>query len=479
MAWTPRHALTALAATLLGLAPMALPAQEMRSFSSATPDLAWALPVGAGDAPVDEVDGISVDADGNTVITGIFRGSLTLGGETFAARGPGDIFLASIAPGGGVRWVRRFGGSGNDNAFDVTTDGAGNIILSGWFAGEVDFGGQTVRSAGSQDQFLAKFSPAGELIWVRRYGGTDGDGGNEVAVSRSGEIAVAVITNGAFSAGGRTYAYGGGRRDSLVMRLSPEGEVRWVVQANGPGTERIRAITISDAGEVIVGFQYQGELRMGGRSLSARGGWDGAVARLDPDGGMTWLAPVGSAEDDGIRGVAVGPGGEIYASGIVGGAGVLLNRDIPRIGGAVDFVARVTPGGDLAWVLSMAGPGPRNNGGEIVADARGVIVSSLVTGRMTVRLNRREIGTFETGTRRPTSYVAGFTHEGQPRFLFHPAPGEGRSGALGDVLSVSPDGRWLAQALRFRGSLSVSRERMTTQSDEGDSAVLLIRLNGA
>lgn len=478
MARNPRLALRGLAALVLAALAAAASAQEMRAFGNAMPSALWALPVGAEDAAADEIDGISVDPNGNTVIAGVFRDGLTLGTSRFSSRGAGDVFLASISPGGQVRWARQFGGKGDDNAFDVTTDGAGNIIMSGWFAGSVDFGGQTLKSAGGQDQFVTKYDSSGTLIWARRFGGPGGDGGNEIAVTASGEIAVAAITEGDFEAGGRRYAYGGGQRDSLVLRLSPSGEVRWVVQAAGPGTERIRAMSMTEAGDVFVGFQYQGTLAMAGARLASQGGWDGAFARLLPDGALAWMVPIGGRGHDGVRGVGATADGHIYASGIVGGRALMIDREIPAIGEAVDYIVRVTPEGKLVWLLSMAGPGPKNNGGEMLVDGKGVIVSSLMTRQVTVRRNRDVVGTFEAAGRRPTSYLAGFTHDGRPRFVFRPEPQGGGAGALGDVLSVSRDGRYLAQALRFRGTLGIGGARLSTPG-ERDSAVLLFQLNGA
>ena len=78
----------------------------------------------------------------------------------------------------------------------------------------------------------------------------------------------------------------------------------------------------------------------------------------------------------------------------------------------------------------------------------------------------------------PTSYLAGFTPNGDLRFVYSPSPSGKGSGAMGDVLKVSPNGRYAVQALRFRGTLSVAGRAMQTPSKK-DSAIILFQLNGA
>lgn len=466
-----------LAAALLaiGLSPAA--ADQMLTFptSRATPQVLWSIAVGEVDAAEDEVDGIAVDNAGNTIFSGVFRGSLVLGDTQFTAQGPGDVFVASMAPSGGMRWVRQFGGSGDDNTYDVTTDGAGNIYLSGWFADTINFGDVTLQSAGSQDMFVAKLDSDGRTLWARRFGGAAGAGGNEISVLRNGEIAVSATADGDFTVDGQTWRFGGGQRDSYAMRLSADGAVRWVTPFNGPGTERIRAIDMNDAGEVFVGFQYRGSISAAGRVLRSQGDWDGAIAKLDPNGNPVWMLPVGGADLDNVRGVAAGPNGSVYIAGRFSGPAVMIDREVPSIGRrGDDFLARLGGNGAPMWIVSFGGPGV-GSGAEIVADANGVIASALADRQVTIRLNRDVIGTLEASG--PTPYLAAFTPDGAPRFTYMPTPAGRDAGGFGDVLAVSPNGQFLAQALRFRGTITAAGQQMTTRSQK-DSAVVFLQLNG-
>ncbi len=465
----------ALVPTLFG---STVSAGEVSAYQGRGPTLAWAMSVGEIDADMDEVDGISVDDSGNVIISGIFRGRMAIGGKTMKSRGKGDIFLASISPTGRTNWSMQIGGRGDDNTFDLTTDKAGNIYASGWYTGSVDFGGKSVTSRGGTDQFVAKYTSAGKLVWVKSLGGRDNDGGNEISVLDNGEIAVSAISDGSFQAGGQTFRHGGGKRDAFVVRMSADGEVRWVTPFNGPGTERIRALAMAPSGDVYLGFQYRGSISAQGQKVTARGGWDGAAARLNSSGKLMWLKPVGSKGEDNVRGIGVGPDGSVYASGIIGGAGILIDRKVPDLEGkGADYVVRLSRDGKPQVILSLAGPG-KSTGPELQADRRGVLISAVRDGALTIRRGKKVIAQVPAPGKQPTSYVIAFDADGDLRFIYSPTPSSKRSGALGDVLSVSRNGLYLAQALRYRGSLRAGGASFSTPSKK-DSALVFLRMNGS
>ncbi len=479
------------AATLLGAGGAY--AQESKSYSGGSrPSVLWAKGIGNIDVAEDEIDGISVDNNGNTVIAGVFRDKIALGNKTYSSVGGDDIFLASYNRNGQLNWSKTMGSAGLDNTFDVTTDASGNVYMSGWFSGTVDFGGDRLKSRGSTDMFIAKYSPDGALLWARNFGGTKGDGGNEIAVTAGGQIAVSMITEGDVAIGGKTYQYGGGSRDALVIRMTPRGDVLWVAQAKGSGTERIRAMAISPEGDVYVGFQFHKQLRLygaDGQSMTNEGmaHWDGALARLDPNGKLQWLKPVMSGDNDNVRGIGVGSNNEIYASGKIQNSAQVVDRTIKlpeQYAGdnkGIDYVLKVNKAGEFQWIVGMRS-GIEAVGGELQAYSGGVITSALQKGGANLfrvdagNKGATRVGSISVDHTAPMAYAMGLTPAGNLRFSYVPSPTKKRSGSFGDVLSLSRDGRYLAQSLRFRDSISVAGTEMDTPSKK-DSAIVFMQLN--
>jgi len=449
-----------------------------RPAEGAEPKVAWAVPVGETDADEDEIDGVAVDGDGNTTITGVFRNQVRFGTETMTSAGQGDIFLASYTSEGELRWARQFGSTGEDNAFDLKVDGAGNTVASGWFAGKVDFGGTVLESAGGNDAFLAKFDPRGRTIWARSFGGAADDGGNELDVLPDGAIATSVTSGGDLPIDGHTYEFGGGIRDSYAIRLTRRGEVRWVHPFNGPGAERIRAMAIAPTGEVYVGLQYQGVVSSGGTTLASAGGPDGAAAKLAPDGEPRWILPVGGAGDDNVRGLGVTPDGTIYASGLFTGAATIFNRTEPGSpGGGADYIAQLDPDGSIRWLVT----GESNSagtGGEIRTADTGPLLATYLPAPLTLLRDGMPVGTVAPPGQQPTALLATFEPDGTLASSYSPTPVGAASRANGSLPSISPDRRFTAFVIRFRGTIDVDGTEMTTPAVAGPDSALILFRNG-
>jgi len=61
-------------------------------------------------------------------------------------------FVVSMnATTGATSWAKSFGGTYNDQATDLAIDGAGNVVLTGYFAGTVNFGGGALSTGGNFD----------------------------------------------------------------------------------------------------------------------------------------------------------------------------------------------------------------------------------------------------------------------------------------------------------------------------------------
>src|SRR5690606_35083768 len=101
-------------------------------------------------------------------------------------------FLTKVSKEGKVLWVRSLGGSLIDRGYGVVSDGAGNAYVTGHYQstdakGE---GGEILPNRGDYDVFVAKYSPEGDILWIRTAGGAGYDYGHGIALDPAGDVVV-------------------------------------------------------------------------------------------------------------------------------------------------------------------------------------------------------------------------------------------------------------------------------------------------
>ena len=73
------------------------------------------------------------------------------------------------------QWSQSFGDSLVDEGAAVAVDASGNVLVTGFFSGTVDFGGGSLVSAGGREIFLAKYDGNGAHVWSQRFRGNRAD----------------------------------------------------------------------------------------------------------------------------------------------------------------------------------------------------------------------------------------------------------------------------------------------------------------
>jgi hypothetical protein len=97
---------------------------------------------------------VSVDASGNSLVTGYFEnGSINLGTYTLTNSGGADIYIAKYDPSGNVLWANKLGGSGADVSHSVSSDANHIFILAG-FTQSILVGSNTYTQIPGTDPLL-------------------------------------------------------------------------------------------------------------------------------------------------------------------------------------------------------------------------------------------------------------------------------------------------------------------------------------
>jgi len=165
--------------------------------------------------------------------------------------------------------------------------------------------------------------------------------GTEQVMALAGDLGdgvyVAVNTTSGFADLGNQGGF-----DGYVLHYRGNGAVSFVRPLATSGSDVITALAADPAGGVYAaGFTYgtfPGQTSMGKA--------DAFLAKLGTDGSLAWLQQLGTAEIDQLTGVAVGPDGAVYVTGLSEGA----FPGQSNAGGTDVFVARFFSDGRRDWI---------------------------------------------------------------------------------------------------------------------------------
>jgi hypothetical protein len=253
-------------------------------------------------------------------------------------------------------------------------DGASNAYVAGGFSGTATFGQVTLNSAGENDVFLAKLSPAGQYISAIRLGGVASEVAYAGGLDAAGNIYLAGTFNGTANLGTNTVT-SAGSDDAFVLKMDASGNVLWAVRGGGGSYDFLSDMEIDSAGNLyIIGTFYGPTATFGATTLvvGPSNGQSSYVAKLDGNGNFLWAQSIGAAN---ATGLALDPGGDVYVVGAIYGSATFgTNTVTTPFGRSAGFLTRMDTNGVFLWV-KRAGDGVPNH--DVATDSAGNV---FVTG---------------------------------------------------------------------------------------------------
>ena len=223
------------------------------------PSLTWATYFGG--SGYQYTIGVSTDGSGNVFITGYTTstsGIATSGAYKTNDNGGGNWmgYLAKFSSSGSIAWATYYGGGSYDVTNSVTTDGSGNVYLSGQTYSTIGIatsGTYQTSNGGTYDAFLVKFSSSGSLTWGTYFGGSGSEGGGALNIDVSGNIYMIgstsstskIATSGAYQT-----SYGGGSADGFLAKFTSSGGLSWATYYGGSGFDETTGLCTDASGNV-------------------------------------------------------------------------------------------------------------------------------------------------------------------------------------------------------------------------------------
>ena len=223
-------------------------------------------------------------SDGNFVLAGRTRSGV--GGDiTSESRGVNDILVVKInGNGSGVIWQKRFGGDGEDVAFDVVETSDGSIVVGGYTTSS-DIPGNPPK--GSLDAYLISLEANGNVEWEKTFGGSGFESVDKLISTQSGSILA-----GAYSASTDLSTTNQGSFDYWLFEVNDQGTQEWENTYGGAGVDAVRSIARTSQGEILLAGQSNSNAG-GDKSEDGRGQDDIWLVKTDASGNLIWEKTLG------------------------------------------------------------------------------------------------------------------------------------------------------------------------------------------
>jgi len=187
----------------------------------------------------DDIESISKLIDGGYAVGGY---TYSIDGEVSGKHGLRDYWVIKIDSGGSLKWQKCLGGTNEDICHSVIVTNDNGIIATGTTLsndGDVSF----IHDPNG-DAWIVKLDSSGNLVWQYSFGGTKGDGGDELIQIADGSY---VFCGGSFSSDGDLSGNTNhGSSDYWVAKLSPSTYISPSI------SDSFRVYPIPSSGEIYL-----------------------------------------------------------------------------------------------------------------------------------------------------------------------------------------------------------------------------------
>jgi hypothetical protein len=263
-------------------------------------------------------------------------------------------------------WAKDEGAAGYDYGMGLTTDNAGNIYMAGKYEQCAVFSGSTINCAANynHDIYLAKYSPAGSLTWIRTAGGTLGDYAHAVACDGNNNVVIAGEIEGTST---DVITFFGSTvtlnpvydNDFMLAKYDLNGTLQWALREGGYGSEKAEGVCLDNSGNIYsCGHFLQPITWNGTTTTNGAGQEDCFIVKYDPNGNFQWVRTIGGPGRDEVKGVVCDAAGNVYATGyyqdncVFGTTTYSTNANSTYLD---IFLVKYDPNGNLVWVRTAGG----------------------------------------------------------------------------------------------------------------------------
>ncbi len=260
-----------------------------------------------------------------------------------------DFWILKYDVNNNLIWQQTFGGSKDDRGADLINTSDGGFALLG-FSNSSD--NNLASNAGSQDFWVLKLSPEGEINWQKTFGFSGRDYGTALLETKDGGFLITGVldvsaSNGQGIAKNKMVTHAGG--DFWALKIDAAGILEWSNYYGGSFTDTpLGVVATADNGFIVAGSSDSNDVDI----TNNKGSYDFWVIKISSDGTLVWDKSFGGSEIDEARAICSTHDGNFMVVGDTrsSDSDITINN-----GGADVWILKISSEGNLIWEQTIGG----------------------------------------------------------------------------------------------------------------------------
>jgi type IX secretion system substrate protein len=289
------------------------------------------------------------------------------GGTTYA-----DFWLVKTNDLCQKQWDKYYGGTGTDTPSEIITTIDGGYMMLGSSNSGIN-GDKTQPAWGtSTDYWIVKIDSAGNKLWDKRYGGTDNDYAAKIVQLADGGYVIAGTSYSGI--GGNKTQASWGSSDYWVVRIDAAGNLIWDKRFGGTDSENLQAFLLTADGNYLMGGTSRSGIS-GDRTENSRGFDDYWIVKIDTSGSKIWDKRYGGNQSDELMNLLETPDGG-YLLGGNSSSSISPDKSQNPFGNYDFWVLKINGSGVKLWDKIYGGSDKEEQEGTLIQTSDGHYVIS-------------------------------------------------------------------------------------------------------
>ncbi|MFK7773309.1 MAG: hypothetical protein AB8F94_14270, partial [Saprospiraceae bacterium] len=286
-------------------------------------------------------------SDGGFILGGKAFQNATTGNinDPFCGTGNSDYWIVKTDIDGNTEWDTLFGGSANEELYDMIETSDGGYALVGRSTSpascDVPAGNPFVY-----DAWVVKIDGLGNILWTSRFGSTQGDNAKSIIETSDGGLLI----------GGDTMNIVDNSPDYWITKLDgTTGAILWDNSIGGDNFDFLEVVRETTDGFFLGGYSISGISK--DKTTANFGSWDYWIVKVDLNGNYLWDFSYGGTGNDQLWDMEVTSDGGLIIGGFSDSDPINLpnNKTAANIGGEDCWAIKVNSAGAITWDQSYGG----------------------------------------------------------------------------------------------------------------------------